>query len=266
MADNFRVSSDGLTYLFRIKEDALERRRAPHRRRLRIRLDADARAGHVHFPDGGRRGGRGARRSDARGALREPRSYFPYVLCSAWAFPWPPPLRVARRRLGQAGEPRGQRAVRARRVRRGTRPPAGEPALDRRPRECERDHFSFYPKDSRMVEEWKQDLRPPARLRPGSGGRSADAQRPRSGARRPVPRLLRRPGAVLERLVRKAFCHAVDREFLVSQYHGPASTGRPERGRSRRRCLRTPIESGGTTSRRLGPCSTRPAIRRGLPS
>ena len=91
MADNFRVSSDGLTYLFRIKEDARwsdgepltaedyayawRRMREQETRTAFLMEDVET-----------------AEALDDRTLevqLREPRSYFPYVLCSAWAFPWP---------------------------------------------------------------------------------------------------------------------------------------------------------------------------------
>jgi ABC-type transport system substrate-binding protein/class 3 adenylate cyclase len=91
MADNFRVSSDGLTYLFRIAEGARWCDGEP--------LTADDYA----------YGWRQMRELETRTAflmedvetaealddrtlevrLREPRSYFPYILTSPWAFPWP---------------------------------------------------------------------------------------------------------------------------------------------------------------------------------
>ncbi|MGH3062037.1 MAG: ABC transporter substrate-binding protein, partial [Gaiellaceae bacterium] len=91
IADNFRVSSDGLTYLFRIREGerwsdgepltaedfayAWRRMRELETRTAFLMEDVetaealDDRTLEVH--------------------LREPRSYFPYVLTSTWAFPWP---------------------------------------------------------------------------------------------------------------------------------------------------------------------------------
>ena len=91
MADNFRVSSDGLEYLFRIREGvrwsdgvpltaedfafAWRRMREEKTRTAFLMEDIesvralDDRTLEVH--------------------LREPRNYFPYVLTSAWSFPWP---------------------------------------------------------------------------------------------------------------------------------------------------------------------------------
>ena len=132
LAQNMNVSADGLTYLFMLREDACWSDGHPLTagdfvyawRKLReeghvtaFLLDDIASAEalddwtlEVH--------------------LREPRNYFPYVLASHWAYPWPrhradevgrglAPARVARR----------QRAVRARRGRRDGRAPEREPAL-----------------------------------------------------------------------------------------------------------------------------------------
>ena len=91
MADNFRVSSDGLTYLFRITEDARWSDGEPltaddyafawgRMRELKTRtafLMEDVETAEA-LDD---------RTLEVR--LREPRSYFPYILCSPWAFPWP---------------------------------------------------------------------------------------------------------------------------------------------------------------------------------
>jgi ABC-type transport system substrate-binding protein/class 3 adenylate cyclase len=91
MADNFRVSSDGLTYLFRLREGVKW---------------SD---GHPLTAEDFAFAWRQMREEEIRTAflmedvetaealddwtleiqLREPRSYFPYVLASAWAFPWP---------------------------------------------------------------------------------------------------------------------------------------------------------------------------------
>ena len=123
-------------------------------------------------------------------------------------------------------------------------------------------HFSFYPKDSRMVEEWKQSLRPPHVYDPAPEDDPLTLQRPRSGGSASILGFCA-DRAPFSETNRSQGLPPVDREFLVSQYPRSASTGRrPGAGRSRRRCLRTPIESGSsTTSRRLEPCSTRPAIR-----
>jgi ABC-type transport system substrate-binding protein/class 3 adenylate cyclase len=91
MADNFRVSSDGLTYLFRLREGAKWSDGEPltaddyafawnQMRELKTRtafLMEDVEAAEA-LDD---------RTLEIR--LREPRSYFPYILCSPWAFPWP---------------------------------------------------------------------------------------------------------------------------------------------------------------------------------
>jgi ABC-type transport system substrate-binding protein/class 3 adenylate cyclase len=91
MADNFRVSSDGLTYLFRLREGVKW---------------SD---GHPLTAEDFAFAWRQMREEETRTAflmedvgtaealddwtleiqLLEPRSYFPYVLASAWAFPWP---------------------------------------------------------------------------------------------------------------------------------------------------------------------------------
>jgi class 3 adenylate cyclase/ABC-type oligopeptide transport system substrate-binding subunit len=91
MADNFRVSGDGLTYLFRIRENMRWSDGAPVTaddfaygwRRMREEeavtgfLLEDVEATEV-LDD---------RTLEVR--VSEPRSYFPYLLASPWAFPWP---------------------------------------------------------------------------------------------------------------------------------------------------------------------------------
>ena len=91
VADNLRVSSDGLTYLFRIREGARwsdgETLKADdfayawqqmrEREAMTAFLMEDVES---------------AEALDERTleiTLREPRSYFPYILASPWAFPWP---------------------------------------------------------------------------------------------------------------------------------------------------------------------------------
>jgi len=100
MADNLRVSSDGLTYLFRLREGVRwsdgetltaddfaftwMRMRELETRTSFLMEDVET-----------------AEALDDRTleiTLREPRSYFPYVLASPWAFPWP------RHRCEQLGE------------------------------------------------------------------------------------------------------------------------------------------------------------------
>ena len=203
IADNFRVSSDGLTYLFRIKEDARWSDGEPVTaedfayawRRMRERETRTA----FLMEDVETAEALDDRTLEVQ--LREPRSYFPYVLCSAWAFPWPQaPLRVARRRLGEAREPGRERPVRARRVRRRSRASPGEPALDGRPRQRRRDPLLVLRQRLEHAGAVaRRSPRPPSRVRPGVRGRAPDAQRHRAGARPPVHRLPRRPPAVLER-------------------------------------------------------------------
>jgi ABC-type transport system substrate-binding protein/class 3 adenylate cyclase len=91
MADNMRVSSDGLTYLFRLREGARwsdgelltaedfafawRSMREEQTRTAFLMEDVET-----------------AEALDDRTLevrLREPRSYFPYTLTSPWAFPWP---------------------------------------------------------------------------------------------------------------------------------------------------------------------------------
>jgi ABC-type transport system substrate-binding protein/class 3 adenylate cyclase len=91
MADNLRVSGDGLTYLFRLREGASwsdgvpltaddfaftwMRMREQETRTSFLMEDVET-----------------AEALDDRTlevTLREPRSFFPYVLASPWAFPWP---------------------------------------------------------------------------------------------------------------------------------------------------------------------------------
>jgi ABC-type transport system substrate-binding protein/class 3 adenylate cyclase len=91
MADNLRVSSDGLTYLFRLREGvrwsdgqplsaedfAFAWRSMREQRTLTAFLLEDVET---------------AKALDDRTLevkLHQPRSYFPYILASPWAFPWP---------------------------------------------------------------------------------------------------------------------------------------------------------------------------------
>jgi ABC-type transport system substrate-binding protein/class 3 adenylate cyclase len=91
MADNFRVSSDGLTYLFRLREGvkwsdghpltaedfafAWRQMREEQTRTAFLMEDVETAEALDDWT--------------LEIQLREPRSYFPYVLASAWAFPWP---------------------------------------------------------------------------------------------------------------------------------------------------------------------------------
>ncbi len=91
MADNMRVSSDGLSYLFRIREEARWSDGEP--------VEADD---FIHAWESIREEEaitaflmediESAKALDARTIevrLREPRSYFPYILAATWAFPRP---------------------------------------------------------------------------------------------------------------------------------------------------------------------------------
>ena len=91
MADNFRVSSDGLTYLFRLREGcswsdgepltaedfafAWKSMREEKTRTAFMMEDVEF---GVALDE---------RTLEVR--LREPRNFFPYILASAWSFPWP---------------------------------------------------------------------------------------------------------------------------------------------------------------------------------
>ena len=222
MADNFRVSSDGLTYLFRIKEDARWSDGEPVTaedfayawRRMR---ESGTRTAFL-MEDVETAEPLDDRTLEVR--LREPRSYFPYVLCSAWAFPWP---RHVCESLGDDwAQPENlvgngpfvlveydddHALLRANPHWNGARGNVGEI------------HFSFFAKGSSMVEKWREgrfDLLhvydPVADDEPLT---VSDI----------VPELgLQYIGFCADRapfsseLVRQAFSHAVDREFLVAHY------------------------------------------------
>jgi ABC-type transport system substrate-binding protein/class 3 adenylate cyclase len=100
MADNMRVSSDGLTYLFRLREGVRWSDGEPLTADdfaftwLRMR-ELETRTAFLMEDV------ETAEALDDRTleiTLREPRSFFPYVLASPWAFPWP------RHRCEQLGE------------------------------------------------------------------------------------------------------------------------------------------------------------------
>ena len=90
IADNFRVSSDGLTYLFRLREEARWSDGVPVTaedfafawRRLREEQSTTA----FLLADIASAEALDDRTLEVR--VREPRSYFPYLLAT-WAFPWP---------------------------------------------------------------------------------------------------------------------------------------------------------------------------------
>jgi ABC-type transport system substrate-binding protein/class 3 adenylate cyclase len=222
MADNFRVSSDGLTYLFRIKENARwsdgvpltaedyayawRRMRETQTRTAFLMEDVEA-----------------AEALDDRTLevrLREPRSYFPYVLCSAWAFPWP---RHLCEKLGDDWA-KPEHIV-------GNGPfvldefDDEHALLHANPHwtgargNVEEIHFSFYSKGANMLEGWREgrfDLLhvwdPIYQDEPDTISEVVSElglQYVGFCADRPP---------FSHQLVRKAFCHAVDRELLVSQY------------------------------------------------
>jgi ABC-type transport system substrate-binding protein len=91
MADNLRVSSDGLTYLFRLREGVRWSDGEPLKADdfayawNRMREEETITAFLMEDVET-------AKALDERTleiTLREPRSYFPYILASPWAFPWP---------------------------------------------------------------------------------------------------------------------------------------------------------------------------------
>jgi ABC-type transport system substrate-binding protein/class 3 adenylate cyclase/tetratricopeptide (TPR) repeat protein len=91
MADNLRVSSDGLNYLFRLREGVRWSDGEPLKADdfayawTRMREEETLTAFLMEDVES-------AEALDERTleiTLREPRSYFPYILASPWAFPWP---------------------------------------------------------------------------------------------------------------------------------------------------------------------------------
>ena len=222
MADNFRVSSDGLTYLFRIKEDARWSDGEPLTaedyayawRRMR---EQETRTAFL-MEDVETAEPLDDRTLEVR--LREPRSYFPYVLCSAWAFPWPRHLCEA---LGDEWAKPGNLVgngpfvlveyddshalLRANPHWTGPRGNVGEI------------HFSFYAKGSKMIEGWREgrfdllhvwdELPDDEPLTLNDVVFELSLQYLGFAADRPP---------FSNELVRKAFSHAVDRDYLVSKY------------------------------------------------
>jgi ABC-type transport system substrate-binding protein len=222
MADNFRVSSDGLTYLFRIKEDARWSDGEPLTaedyayawRRMR---EGETRTAFL-MRDVETAEALDDRTLEVR--LREPRSYFPYVLCSPWAFPWP---RHVCESLGDAWtEPENlvgngpfllveydddHALLRANPHWTGPRGNVGEI------------HFSFYSKGLKMLEQWHEGHLDLLHVYDPVG---EDEPMTLSDV---VPELgLQYVGFCADRppfsneLVRRAFCHAVDRDLLVAEY------------------------------------------------
>ncbi|MGH3039505.1 MAG: ABC transporter substrate-binding protein [Gaiellaceae bacterium] len=222
MADNFRVSSDGLTYLFRIKEGARWSDGEPLTaddyayawRRMREQETRTA----ILMEDVETAEALDDRTLEVR--LREPRSYFPYVLCSAWAFPWPRHLCET---LGDEWA-KPENLV-------GNGPYAlveydeDHALLQANPHwtgargNVREIHFSFFPKDASIVDEWRRgrfDLLHVWDQVPEDESLTISEV---------VSELsLQYLGFCADRppfsneLVRKAFSHAVDRDLLVSQY------------------------------------------------
>ncbi len=222
MADNFRVSADGLTYLFRIKEDARWSDGEPLTaddyayawRRMR---ELENRTAFL-MEDVETAEALDDRTLEVR--LREPRSYFPYILCSAWAFPWP------RHRCEALGD---EWATPENLV--GNGPfvlvsyDDDHALLEANPHwsgprgNVNEIHFSFFSKGTQTVEEWEKgrfDLLhvydPPRADEP----QTLSDVVPELGLQYVGFRADKAPFS--NELVRKAFCHAVDRELLVSHY------------------------------------------------
>ena len=222
MADNFRVSSDGLTYLFRIKEDARWSDGEPVTaedyafawRRMR---ESETRTAFL-MEDVETAEALDDRTLEVQ--LREPRSYFPYVLCSAWAFPWPkhrceslgdewskPENLVGNGPFVLVEYDDDHALLRANPHWTGARGNVGEI------------HFSFYPKATSMLEQWHEgrlDLLhvydPVSEDEPVT---LSDVV-PELGLQYIGFRADKAPFS--NELVRKAFSHAVDRDLLVSHY------------------------------------------------
>jgi ABC-type transport system substrate-binding protein/class 3 adenylate cyclase len=91
MADNLRVSSDGLTYLFRLREGVRwsdgEPLKADDFAFAWMRMREQETLTAFLMEDLATAEALDERTLEI--TLREPRSYFPYILASPWAFPWP---------------------------------------------------------------------------------------------------------------------------------------------------------------------------------
>jgi ABC-type transport system substrate-binding protein/class 3 adenylate cyclase len=222
MADNFRVSSDGLTYLFRIKEDARWSDGEPVTaddyayawRRMREQETRTA----ILMEDVETAEPLDDRTLEVR--LREPRSYFPYILCSAWAFPWPrhrcealgdewatPENLVGNGPFVLVEYDDDHALLQANPHWAGARGNIGEI------------HFSFYSKGARMIEEWQEgrfDLLHVWDVLPEDEPLTLSEVVSELSLQYVGFRADRPPFS--NELVRKAFCHAVDRDLLVSQY------------------------------------------------
>jgi oligopeptide transport system substrate-binding protein len=222
MADNFRVSADGLTYLFRIREDARWSDGEPLTaddyayawRRMR---ELETRTAFL-MEDVETAEALDDRTLEVR--LREPRSYFPYVLCSAWAFPWPrhrcealgddwakPEHLVGNGPYVLVSYDDEHAVLKANPYWTGARGNVGEI------------RFSFYGKGASMVEEWHRgsfDLLHVYDPVPEDEPLTLSDLVPELGLQY-VGFCADRPPFSNE-LVRKAFSHAVDRDLLVSHY------------------------------------------------
>lgn len=226
MADNFRVSADGLTYLFRLREDARWSDGEPltaddyayawqRMRELQTRtafLMEDVEAAEA-LDD---------RTLEVR--LREPRSYFPYILTSPWSFPWP------RHRCEALGDDwaKPENLV-------GNGPyvldeyDEDHALLRANPHwggahgNVKEIHFSFHAKGADMVEQWQQGafdlLHVYDPIPPDEPQTLADVV-PELGLQYIGFNANRAPFS--HELVRKAFSHAVDRDFLVAEFQGLA--------------------------------------------
>ena len=137
LAQNMTVSEDGLTYLFMIREDARWSDGEP------VTADDFVFAMQRAREEGTVTAFLLDDIEDAEALddwtlqlrLRAPRNYFPYVLASHWAYPWPRHrVEADGRRLARPGVARRQRPVGAARAGRGRRRARAEPALaaDRR--------------------------------------------------------------------------------------------------------------------------------------
>jgi ABC-type transport system substrate-binding protein len=226
MADNFRVSADGLTYLFRLREDARWSDGEPvtaddysfawmRMRELATRtafLMEDVEAAEA-LDD---------RTLEVR--LHEPRSYFPYVLCSPWAFPWP------RHRCESLGDDwaKPENLV-------GNGPFAlvewdEEHALLRaNPHwggphgNVKEIHFAFYSKGAKMVQEWQQgrfDLLHVYDPVPEEEPDTVASVVSELGLQYVGFNATKAPFS--NEHVRKAFSYAVDRELVVATYESLA--------------------------------------------
>ena len=279
MADNMRVSSDGLTYLFRLREGrALERRRAADGRRLRLHVDAHARARDPHLvPHGGRRDRGGPRRPHARDHAARAAQLLPLRPRLAVGLPLAPaPLRAARGGLAPAREHRLQRPVHTGRVRRRARAPDGKSVLERAARERPRDRDPVHrdePGDDRALDERR--VRRRHGLEPGDHGRPRHALRAHPRPAHALRRLLGRQAAVLEQArpqgvrargqPRGAPTRCGQRARLDPRRCDPAGDARPlppRRARvrpgDRAPAARRSGLSGGPRPPRAAGCSSRP--------